>query len=752
MSGGFGAVIRAWGLAIVALVFLLFCYHDSQPHRVADASAPAERFSAGRAETVLARILGPERPHPVGSAENAAVRARIVKEFANLGVTARTYSAFTCNPWRKLSFVPCATVTDILADVIPGQGKAIVLLAHYDSVPAGPGASDDESGVATVLETVRALKARGGQSLHPLMAVITDGEEAGLLGANAFLQNAALKDRVGAVVNVEARGTRGPSLLFQTSPGDGKLIDLYAAHVRDVATSSLYAEIYKFLPNDTDLTLFIHDGFPSFNFAFADNVHYYHSPLDTRANLSSATLQMQGDNMLGVASGLEQTEYSALKGGNDVYVSLFGIALPRMPASWALPVSIVVFLLIAAAAWLAKGEDSLGWRGTLSAASMPFALIVLSALLGWALYFLAQIVSGHPEPTYAYPFAMRVALGAALWAATLFVSRLVRVEGAAASAWLWTAGIGIVTAALLPGLSPYFVFPSLLAAVLLIATARTPGGWRGGLGQVALFIAALAAFAIWFPLVVSGETLMGLRLHPLFTIPAAFGLITIVPLLAVRPMPLSVWRWSVCISALAALACAIAAGLMPPYSTASPQRVNLAYLEDWNKPSRWIAATSWKATSTESIPPQLIKAGGFRYDADAWSSLGLGDGYVAAAGAPRLSFPLGNISDVRKGGAKRIVAIHFSASLEASGLFVRVPKEAKLMALDVRACLTPDCRSLTVTFTFAANGRLEIPYAEVRYGLPKAGAKLQAARPATAMASQSGDETFLVDSVAIRDR
>src|SRR5215472_3773872 len=327
-----GSILRAWGLALLALGFWFLAAHESQPRRTEPLTAPAESFSSARAEQTLATILGPERPHPIGSAENAAVHARILDEFAKLGVHAETYRAFTCNPWRRgFSFIPCATVTDIIADVVPGDGKAIVMLAHYDSVPAGPGASDDESGVATVLETARALKARGGNSLHPVMAVITDGEEGGLLGAHAFLENAAFKARVGAVVNVEARGTKGPSLLFQTSPGDSRLIDLYAKSVPVFATSSLYAEIYKYLPNDTDLTLFIKAGFPSFNFAFADNVRYYHSPFDSRANLDPATLQMHGDNMLGVVSTLEETDYAALKGGNDIYLTLFSTLLPRLP-------------------------------------------------------------------------------------------------------------------------------------------------------------------------------------------------------------------------------------------------------------------------------------------------------------------------------------------------------------------------------------------------------------------------------------
>src|SRR5215469_2904380 len=346
MRSDFGAILRAWGIALVALIVWYLSFLQSQPLQIADANGSPRVFAEARAEAVLARILGPEKPHPVGSEENAAVRARIREEFAKLGVHTDVYRAFSCSVYRGLTYVSCATVNDIIADVAPGDGKAIVLLAHYDSVPAGPGASDDESSVATILEAVRALKARGEKSLHPIMAVITDGEEAGLLGAAAFLENKALKARVGVVVNAEARGTKGPSLLFQTSPGDGRLIDLYANNVPLYATSSLYAEIYKVLPNDTDLTLFIRDGFPSYNFAFADNVRYYHSPFDTRANLDPGTLQMQGENVLGMASALEKTDFAALKGGNDVYLSLEGTFLPRMSTAWVLPFSIVILIVL----------------------------------------------------------------------------------------------------------------------------------------------------------------------------------------------------------------------------------------------------------------------------------------------------------------------------------------------------------------------------------------------------------------------
>ena len=730
----------------------------------ADASAPATTFSSARANATLARVLGPERPHQVSSAENAAVRARILKEFAGLGVPTRTYQAFTCNPWRGLSFVACATVTDIVADVMPGQGKAIVMMAHYDSVPAGPGASDDESGVATVLETTRALKAAGSKSIHPVIALITDGEEAGLLGANAFLQNATLKARVGVVVNVEARGTKGPSLLFQTSPGDGRLIDLYAAHVPVYGTSSLYAEIYKFLPNDTDLTLFIHDGFPSFNFAFADNVRYYHSPFDLRRNLNQATLQMHGENLLGVVTGLEQADYAALKGGNDVYLTVLGKFLPRIPASFALPLAVIVFLMLAIAAWLARSEGA-GWKPTLAAAAMPLVLLVGCGLLGWLVSFVAQAISGVPDPSYAHPTALRIALAFAVWAIALDVSRMTSVHGAAASGWLWIAGLGVVTAALLPGLSPYFVFPAAVAAVLLLATARAPGGWSGLWGQIALFVSALGALVVWIALVAAGETLMGLRLHPLFTIPAAFGVLTLIPLSSARPMSRTAWGVSAAAAFVLSLGCAVAAGLQPAYSPASPQRIDLLYFENERGDTRWIADTSWKGLGAEPIPASLIKAAGLKLTADAHPGLGKHAAYAAQAGSPRYALPVATVASDTRRGASRYVTLNLKGSSDSDEMLLQIPQAMKLQAVDFRGrhllppagwsgdteigCVSRDCRDETITLTFTGDpSGLEI--AEGRYAFPPFGAFLQAARPATAMASQSGDQIILANAVKMK--
>ncbi len=455
---------------------------------------------------------------------------------------------------------------------------------------------------------------------------------------------------------------------------------------------------------------------------------------------------MHGDNMLGMVSALKQTDYASLKGGNDIYISVLGAMLPRLPQSLALPFALLVFLGIAAAAWLARREP-FSWSATARAAAMPLALIVGCALVGFILAFIARAISGQPDPTYAFPINMRLALGFGVFAVALLVSRMTDARGAAASAWLWLAGLGVITAVFLPGISPYFTFPSFIAAILLLATARTQAGWTTcTVGQIALAIGAFCALIVWIALVCSGETLMGLSLHPLFTIPAAFGLLALVPLLAADPMPRGGWSVVTSVFAVLSLGCAVAAGMQPAYSTASPQRVNILYFQKQNDAPRWIAASAWKAKGTEAIPSPMMKAGGFSYDENAYGGLGLGSAYVApASGTPRFPMPTATVVSDTKSGATRTLHIAVHGSADTSAMLLRIPKDAKLTGFAMRGqtydppkdwsgdtmleCSSRDCRDLDVTLTLASPAPLTFTFAEQRYGLPAFGDTIKAMRP-----------------------
>ena len=140
--------------------------------RLPDAAAldaPTERFSAARALKHVATWAN--APRPTGSQRHAEVVNAIETELVRLGF--------------EVDRQQTGRLTNLAASA-PGDGPGGVwLVAHSDSVAEGPGAADDGLGLGVIVETLRALSADGPR--HGVHALITDGEEAGLLGAAAFV-------------------------------------------------------------------------------------------------------------------------------------------------------------------------------------------------------------------------------------------------------------------------------------------------------------------------------------------------------------------------------------------------------------------------------------------------------------------------------------------------------------------------------------------------------------------------------------
>ena len=742
------------GLLLLAAGFWFLQTYGRVAPEVRSARSPSREFSAERAEQVLVRLLGPEKPHPVSSDENVRVRGRIVAELSSLKLRPSVVQGFACHSPHNYGVLICASVNDVVAEVKPGEGKAIVLLAHYDSVPAGPGAADDESGVATIIETARALIAQGLPGRHPVMAVLTDGEEADLLGAAAFLHNPRLQARVGAVVNIEARGNRGPSLLFQTSTGDGPLVDLYAENVPEYATSSLYHEIYRFLPNDTDLTLFIANGFPSYNFAYVGGVADYHTAKDIRANLDPVSLQQHGDNMMGVVKGLEGTDFARLRGNDDIYFDILGRWLPRAPASLAIPLASLAFLGTVAAASLSC--QHYGWRGWLRGFAVTPSLISLALLGGFLLHAIASLISGMPEPAYAYPAAFRIALALALGGTTLLVSRIAPAGASRFAVWLWLATMGIVVAIFLPGLSPYFLVPSLVAAIALVASARTS---RNLFDIGAVLFAAAVALLVWSSIGALGEMIMGLKLHPLFTAPFALALTTLVPLLSRWALPRPIWlAGSAALFALAIIAAAIQ-GFTPTFSIAAPQRLSITYVQD-------LAHAEWAVDAFAPVPKGMRAAAAFSVKPQKISGIAPLS-YVAPAGAPRFALPTATVIARPPSNGLRRVTINLHGSKQAAQMYLTVPRVAGLKTIEIGgwhidapavwanqntvaiACMSRDCGNRSIALTLASRSAVALKIYEHRFGLPNFARSLVASRPPTAVPSQNGDGVTLLTTVIV---
>ncbi|MEQ1490111.1 MAG: M28 family peptidase, partial [Terricaulis sp.] len=164
------------------------------------------QFDANAARARLVRVLGDETPHPVDSAAQDTIRDNLLREITTLGFAPEVRDTFACRPQPRGPLVDCARVRNIIFSVGPESAPAVLAAAHYDSVAAGPGASDDGIGLSVWLEIAQMLSRE--QLTRRVIFLFTDGEEPGLLGAYAFGNDDPLMASVEALVNLEARGSR----------------------------------------------------------------------------------------------------------------------------------------------------------------------------------------------------------------------------------------------------------------------------------------------------------------------------------------------------------------------------------------------------------------------------------------------------------------------------------------------------------------------------------------------------------------
>ncbi|MDZ7682110.1 MAG: M20/M25/M40 family metallo-hydrolase [Fodinibius sp.] len=285
---------------VVLLLFLIFSvwlgFNVIQPPDPQPKSSHPAEFSAERAFSHVKQIA--QQPHPLGSTYNDSVRTYIMTQLENLGLDPEIQEGIGVA--GRFGSGRAGHTTNIIAQ-IDGRDpeKTILLMTHYDSAPNAPGAADDGSGVAAILESVRALQAQEEPLKNNVLILITDGEERGLLGAELFVDQFKQLDQIDLVLNFEARGTSGPSMMFETSSPNANLIPHFAKATPHPVANSLMYTVYKLLPNDTDMSVTKRAGLKGLNFAFTKDYLNYHTMQDRPENLSLASLQHQGTNLLG---------------------------------------------------------------------------------------------------------------------------------------------------------------------------------------------------------------------------------------------------------------------------------------------------------------------------------------------------------------------------------------------------------------------------------------------------------------------
>jgi hypothetical protein len=509
-------------LLVVAAIGVVTAWSLVPPEPVGSDAWP-DAFSAERAVTDIEAIVA-VGPHPTGSEANDQVREYLVERLKEIG-----YSPHVQYEWIRPRYrgagsderAESVLVHNILARLDSERsGPALMVTAHYDSVPAGPGAMDDAAGVAIVLQIAEALY--GAEVQNPVIFHLSDGEELGLLGAQAFTAYHPWAEDVEVVINLESRGSSGLGLMFETGDGNRELVRLFGQLVQRPAGSSTFYSLYKQLPNDTDFTVYKRAGMVGMNLANIGTPQNYHTADDNLENLDRRTLQHLGDTTMSLVKGLADADLESMKSDSDsVFFDVFTRWCVHYPEGFALPLAAIA---------LAISLLALSRVGSLQRERPAFSLVAGS--IGFVVSAAAAFVVGlgaialiklilpqvpatgfleHHVPT-AVAVLSAVAAGAlAPLAAMMHLSGLAELWGGAL-VW-WNAAV-IASAIFLPGVTYLFVFPVIACAagLAVLSFVEPSSGW----GYFTALLPGIAVTSILWSPYVGLLTLMGgpLTLYP----------------------------------------------------------------------------------------------------------------------------------------------------------------------------------------------------------------------------------------------
>lgn len=461
----------------VIVLTIFYGFYSLSPSAKIEKTSSLTEFSADRALLQLKEIT--KKPHFTGSPEHEVVRNYLVSELEKLGLQVEIQEQMAVNKkWRAAT-----NNKNILARIKgSGNGKALLLLSHYDSNPHSSfGASDAGSGVVVILEGVRAFMAKKEIPKNNIIICISDAEELGLLGANAFVNHHPWAKEVGLVLNFEARGSGGPSyMLLETNGGNKKLIEAFQEADTDypVATSLMYS-IYKMLPNDTDLTVFREDAnIDGYNFAFIDDHFDYHTVQDSYERMDMNSLNHQASYLMATLNYFADSDLQNLKSDTDyVYFNFPYFGLVYYPFSWVIPMFAVCAVLFLAVLFMGVFKKKLSAKGIVKG-FYPFLASLLTtaalAFFGWKLLLkihpqYQDILHGFTYNGYYYIAAfVSLTLAICFWFYEGYFAKRSKQDLLVAPLFFWLLINGFVTF-YLPG-AAFFILPVVILMAILFVS------------------------------------------------------------------------------------------------------------------------------------------------------------------------------------------------------------------------------------------------------------------------------------------
>ncbi|MCJ7467067.1 MAG: M28 family peptidase [Maribacter sp.] len=519
--------------AVTFLLIILAIYWGhlaEMPKYEQDGHLEATSFSTDRSLMHVKRIA--EKPHGVGFPGHTRVREYIVAQLKELGLETSLQSGYTSGDYGNFS-----KATNILARIKGTEnGKALLLLAHYDSSPhSSLGASDDGSGVATILEGIRSLLAEKKTRKNDIIILISDAEELGLNGADLFVNEHPWAKDVGLVLNFEARGSGGPSfMLIETNRGNARLIEEFTkANPQYPVANSLAYSIYKMLPNDTDLTIFREDGdIEGFNFAFIDDHFDYHTVRDDYDRLDRNTLSHQGSYLMPLLRHFSDADLNNLKSLNDyVYFNVPFFKLVSYPFEWIWPMIVLAGIFFILLVWYGFRKNVLVLREILKGFLPLLLALFINGVVGYYCWPLLKslypqykdILQGFTYNGHTYIWAFALLSVGVCFACYHWFRKISTPNLLIAPLMVWWI-ICTFVALNLKGAS-FFIIPvfALLASLFVTINQKAPSLYL-------LLFFGLPALWLYAPLIEMFPVGLGLKTMVASTIMATLTFVLLLPL------------------------------------------------------------------------------------------------------------------------------------------------------------------------------------------------------------------------------
>jgi hypothetical protein len=701
------------------------------------AESRADQFDARAARERLVRILGDETPHPVDSVAQDAVRERLLREIVALGFQPEVREAFVCRPQPRGALVDCGTPRNIVFSIGPANAPAVLAVSHYDSVSAAPGASDDGLGVSVWLEIARMLSQE--RLRRRVIFLFSDGEEQALLGAYAFANSPSM-DEVESLVDLEARGSRGPAVFFESNQPNADAVAAYGAVSRPVA-NSVMADVYRLLPNSTDVTVLTRPGLDVINIAVLDGLEDYHTADDTIAAQDLRSVQHMGDSAIAVIRRLTSApdaDGSTSMAYTDIASRLFVYA-----PVWAVLIGLAFSALVSFLAFWRAGAEG-RWR---TFAAPPLAVLT-AGVLAFVADFAIRLVRPGEDYAFAYPEPARawcILLAFVAVALAVMVLRAHRSpQQAGAAGMLWFALLGGVASIVASGISILFALPALAYALAWLVSLV----WKPA-ESIGRWIAALLVLVVWGPTLFLVELALGWDMPLVFTILVTLLLLPWLGII-VQARGQARWRGVAGVLGAAAIAAVIASALTPVMSQSRPHALNLSYfLNATDGEARMLAGTAQRALPRElqdAFEPEFILPGDLT---ETWAAPAELE-QIAAPALQNMTVTEGDERIVRgrlamNGAYRATIRIPLSASplrVRVNGLetdFADVGEPLDFMNV---ACQGRACEGVEIELVFAADGATDADWFIIGQtpGLRVAAAEtMRARRPANTVPIQFGD-------------